>query len=93
MMTNFIHNSTSQRDKEMLFADHDNDLSGEIFIEIDDDTTLEDIVVDHFNKFPSRSQARKNNWSGPIPLGFKAWKLGKTFFWTFKPLPEHDIGA
>jgi hypothetical protein len=83
---NFVHKDTTISDREILFADWDNDLSNEIFIEIDDETTIEDIIVDHLKKFPSRSQARKNNWAGIIPIGFKQWKIGKIFFWTYKPI-------
>jgi len=87
-MTNFIHTNTTQRDKEMLFADWDNNLADEVFVDITSETKLEDIVVDHLKKFPSKSQARKNNWGGEIPMGFRQWKIGKIFFWTFKPLSD-----
>lgn len=87
-MNNFIHKDTSTYDKLVLFGDMNNDIADEIFIEIDDFITLETIVVQHLKKFPSNTQARKNNWFGPVPSGFKEWKIGKTKFWTYIPVKD-----
>lgn len=85
-MTNFIHKDTTEEDKEGLFGPFEDD----VFIEIDDTTKLEDLVVTHLKKFPSKGQARKNGWGGNIPMGFREWRVGKTFFWTYKPIEWVD---
>lgn len=77
-MMNFVHESTSQEDLELFFGPLDN----EEFTRFDDDVRVEHLVI-MLGKFKSVTQARKNNWSGDIPKGFKAWKIGKTHFWTF----------
>ena len=42
---------------------------GDEFIQMSPETTWEDIVV-HLNMFPSKSQARKNGWSGDVSEGW-----------------------
>lgn len=85
---NFIHINMSRKDVEKLFGPFG---EGDMFVAIDDKTTLEDIVVRFLGKFPSVSQARKNNWGGPIPAGFKEWKISKTKFWSFSPYDEESV--
>lgn len=79
-MTNFVHKDTTDADLELFFGP----LESETFEDLADDEQLEHLVV-RLGKFPSLNRARKNNWKGEIPVGFKAWKIGKTHFWTFKP--------
>lgn len=45
-----------------------------------------DIAV-HCKFFPSKSQARKNGWDGPVPYGFGQRKFGKQGkgVWYFNP--------
>ena len=85
MEFNFIHKDSSEKDIDALFGPKEDH---EVFVAIDDNTRLETLIVDHIKKFKSLTQARKNGWGGDIPLGFKAWKIGKTRFWTYKPLPK-----
>ena len=75
---NFVLEGTSKEDLELFFGP----LNGEEFSFFQDGDRLENIVM-RLGKFKSATQARKNNWSGDIPKGFKAWKIGKTHFWTF----------
>lgn len=85
-MTNFVTDTTSEKERGTYFGDMTDDVTNEEFVVLpDDEMRIENIVVNHLKKFPSISQARKNNWFGPVPLGFKSWKIGKTFFWTFRP--------
>ena len=44
-------------------------------------STLADLVV-ILGKFQSKTQARKNGFSGPIPFGITDYKVGKTYFCT-----------
>jgi hypothetical protein len=78
MLFNFVHNSVAQEDLNLFLGPFD---ESDVIVRFDN-LTLEEIVSDHLHKFPSKSQARKNGWSGAIPTGFKEWKIGKTIFWT-----------
>jgi hypothetical protein len=41
--------------------------------------------------FPSKTQARKNGWQGPVPFGFGQRKFGKgKGVWFFNPAPETE---
>jgi hypothetical protein len=41
--------------------------------------------------FPSKTQARKNGWQGPVPFGFGQRKFGKgKGVWFFNPTPETE---
>lgn len=51
-----------------------------------DNCTMEEVVV-LLGKFPSKGQARKNGWTGPIPLGFNCWQIGKDQFVTLNMDP------
>lgn len=53
---------------------------------VDDNATMEDVVV-LLGKFPSKGQARKNGWTGPIPWGFNVWQIGKEQFVTLNMDP------
>lgn len=82
---NFVHKSCSKEEVINMFGDHAGEIDGDV-IQIDDNTKLEDILVIHLKKFPSKTQCRKAGWNGPIPDGFKEWRISKTFFWTYKPI-------
>jgi len=86
-MWNFIHEDASIDDITSLFGDMEGklELVNEEWGTINDETKLEDIVI-RMGVFKSKSQARKNNWSGEIPMGFREWKIGKKHFWTYKPM-------
>lgn len=76
---NFVTESTSAFDMLWLIAPAD----GEPVTAIADDSAMEDILV-LLGKFPSKGQARKAGWSGPIPDGFNVWQVGKDQFVTLK---------
>lgn len=88
-MTNFIHISTTEPDVEMLFGPQD---YGEEFCFFWNRMTLEECAV-YIGAFPSRSQARKNGFSGPIPMGFAEHTIGKRKFWTFIPIKEETVNV
>ncbi len=52
--------------------------------------TLADIAF-RIGAFPSRSQARKNGWDRPIPMGYSEHKIGKGItlkrFYLWNPNP------
>lgn len=37
--------------------------------------------------FPSRGQARKNGFAGPIPHGLELWGTNQHTFWVWNPKP------
>lgn len=79
---NFIMYGTSHQDIEhyiTLEGCTDEELKNTHMIYAD--TTMEDILVT-LGKFPSKGQARKNGWSGPVPSGFNMWQIGKFQFCT-----------
>lgn len=57
--------------------------------------TMEDLMVEA-GKFPSRGQARKNGWGGPIPFGYSHIKVGsgknRTDFYILNLDPDFDYG-
>lgn len=57
-------------------------------MEVFDDDCLDwtDVAV-HCKFFPSKGQARKNGWEGPVPRGFGQRKFGKygKGVWYFNP--------
>lgn len=55
---------------------------------VDMGATMEDVLV-LLGKFPSKGQARKAGWTGPIPLGFNVWQAGKDQFVTLNMEPEN----
>lgn len=71
---NFIHELTPANDVLDLISPKPD----EIMVTVTDDWNMEDVVV-NLGKFPSKSQARKNGWTGPIPEGFNVWQIGKDF--------------
>lgn len=82
----FVHVDSEEWEIKALFADMDGDFGDVIFHRIADET-LADIVHGVLGKFKSRTEARKNGWSGEIPVGYREYKIGKHLkFWTFKPL-------
>lgn len=64
--------SSLESDKELFFGPLDN----EMFVEIQDNWTMANIVV-ALGIFPSMSQARSNGWNKPIPKGFSDIRIGK----------------
>lgn len=74
---NFVTESTSLYDMLWLIAPADD----EPVTTIPDDSTMEDVLVS-LGKFPSKGQARKAGWVGPIPDGFNVWQIGKDQFVT-----------
>jgi hypothetical protein len=85
---NFIHADSREDDVEMLFGEYNPHLpirsKNEVFVFYEEPFTLADCVV-QIGAFPSLTQARKNNWGGEIPEGYKGHKIGKRFFWTYRP--------
>ena len=93
-MTNFIHRDSTKHDIHDMFGDCDDAIdTDEVFIPIDEKTTMEEILVDHLKKFPSRTQARKNGFSGTVPIGFKQHRIGKMFFLTWMPTDHQPVGG
>lgn len=76
---NFVTNSTPSDDIANFITPAEN----EPLTFIDDDSTMEDLLV-LLGKFSSKSQARKNGWTGPVPNGFNVWQVGKEQFVTLK---------
>lgn len=73
----FVTESTSQRDIDCIITPE----KDEQIFSVPDTITMEEILV-MLGKFPSKGQARKNGWSGPVPDGFNAWQIGKFQFVT-----------
>lgn len=93
----FIHNKAKKDEVMGLFTGFDGLFGKEDTIyQITDDSRIEDLVV-VVGTFSSQTQARKNNWKGEIPKGYKEWKVGKKRFWSFIPIddtvPLHDDGT
>lgn len=76
---NFVTKGTLIKDIESLISP----TLTEPITFIPNDATMEDILV-LFGKFPSKGQARKNGWTGPVPDGFNVWQIGKEQFVTLK---------
>lgn len=74
---NFVTASTPSSDIEALITPADD----ESVTIVADDALMEDVLV-ALGKFPSKGQARKNGWTGPIPDGFNVWQVGKDQFVT-----------
>jgi hypothetical protein len=74
---NFVTNSTPMSDVENIITPEEN----EPLTFVDDNATMEDVLF-LMGKFSSKSQARKNGWTGPIPDGFNVWQSGKDQFVT-----------
>lgn len=75
---NFVYFTVGQKQIECLFGNEE-------VILFDDAFHLEHLVVS-LGVFRSLTEARKNNWSGDIPRGFKEHKIGKRRFWTYRPV-------
>lgn len=73
-MTNFIfvHKGVSKRDREVFEPLTDNDK----ILEIEENKLLEHLMV-KAGLFSSLTQARKNNWAGYIPSGYRIYRFGK----------------
>lgn len=74
---NFIHAKLPDSDRELFFGPLE---PNEKFMLFSSEATMANLVV-MLGKFPSITQARKNGWDKPIPVGFSAHSVGKTKFW------------
>jgi hypothetical protein len=70
---NFISEKMTESDKELFFGPIE---KNDKFIVFPENWTMADIVH-AAGIFPSRTQARKNGWDKPIPLGFQDMFLTK----------------
>lgn len=70
---NFIKSATEAEDLDLFFGPVCED---DKVIRIEDGMIMADIVA-LVGLFPSKSQARKNGWNYPIPLGFSDMRVGK----------------
>ena len=61
-----------ETDKELFFGP----LDGEELIAIEERDIMANLIV-KAGIFPSVTQARKNGWDKPIPLGFTDLRVGK----------------
>lgn len=59
------------------------------YIHFDDDIQMEDLAV-ALEHMPSKNQARKNNWGGPIPDGYSEFKRKFHRFYILKLLQPLD---
>ena len=50
--------------------------------------TMEDMAV-ATGFFNSKTQARKNGWTGPVPLGFHSCKCNKKTVWWFNSMDSN----
>lgn len=75
MFVNFMHIDLPKTDIELFFG------KDEKVDWFSDSNTLAHIVC-RLGKFSSLTQAKKNGWDRPIPIGFAEHKIGKTKFWT-----------
>lgn len=84
---NFIMYGTSHQDIEHYITLE----KGETVYDLVHGSTMDDVVV-ALGKFPSKGQARKNGWSGPVPSGFNMWQIGKDQFCTLdmRDIPYDD---
>lgn len=63
-----------ESDRDLFFGPLEENLAP--FLELPPETTLADLVVT-LGLMPSKGQARKNGWGGPIPDGFSEHRFGK----------------
>lgn len=70
---NFIHAGNPASDRALFFGPLD---ETDTFATFDETWDMADIAV-KAGKFPSRGQARKNGWDGPVPLGFSTHYIGQ----------------
>lgn len=74
MEANFVLNTVSEADIESYLGPLAPG-ERETFMSFTKDDTLEDLMV-RCGKFPSKGQARKNGWGGPIPFGYSHLIIG-----------------
>lgn len=70
---NFIKSATEDQDLDLFFGPLCED---DKVIKIENGMIMADIAF-IVGLFPSKSQARKNGWNYPIPLGFSDMRVGK----------------
>ena len=71
---NFVSKNISKKDLDLFLGP--TNIEEETFIEIEDRDIMANLIA-KIGVFPSISQARKNGWNKPIPLGFSEFKVGK----------------
>lgn len=91
---NFIHKSRTQEDKESFFGPLEP--TDGPFIVFDDTWTMADIVTTA-GIFPSKTQARKNGFDKPIPVGWTQLVMTKRkikiFILNFFPHSKCDLNC
>ena len=80
----FVHESVSDDEIETLFGPFSPG-EREAIVRFDGVLNLEEVSV-AMGKFKSKTQARKNGWTGEVQPGYIEHKVGKTRFWTYTPL-------
>jgi hypothetical protein len=82
---NIVNKHTTPRDIVCLFGDMEGNTES-VFVMVTDCLDWSEIAV-HCGFFPSKGQARKNGWEGPVPRGFGQRRFGKQGkgVWFFNP--------
>lgn len=80
-MLNFVDKTVSVGIINRCFGEIDDE---DQFIPIERDLDKSEMAF-QTGKFKSKTQARKNGWLGPVPVGLHQWRIGKTTFWSFIP--------
>ena len=85
---NVINVHATSEDIDCLFGDLDGRVE-EVKVIPSDCLDWADVAV-YCGFFPSKGQARKNGWEGPVPRGFGQRKFGKQgkCVWYFNPEKE-----
>jgi hypothetical protein len=91
MIKNFIVNADSvgvtEHDVAAIFGDINGVIDNTDDIIFSDATELEELAV-AAGIFPSKTRARNNKFSGPIPWGVNFFGTKKRRFWVWNPKPS-----